>query len=102
MNSKLNLMLAAALAASLTVPVAALAQGKQGAAKADKAVAKVDRKKLKPVRVDAPPRPQVKTNVAPGTWHFPRHKGNSPKFRLDREKDWVDPTGGKPPVKVSE
>jgi len=57
-------------------------------------------KELKPVRVKAPPRPSVKTNIAPGTWDVPRHKGNSPKFRPDREKDWVDPTGGKKPVRT--
>ena len=53
----------------------------------------------KPVKVKAPPKPAVKTVVAPGTWQVHRHRGNSPKFRPDREKDWVDPTGGAKPVK---
>ena len=64
--------------------------------------AKEEGKALKPVRVKAPPRPAVKTNVAPGTWKVHLHKGNSPKFRPDREKDWKDPTGGKKPVRVKE
>jgi len=92
-------LMCAAFAAALVVPVAALAQNPNSAVAEQ---AKAEKEKLKPVRVKAPPRPAVKTNITPGTWKFPRHKGNSPKFRPDREKDWVDPTGGKKPVRVKE
>lgn len=105
MNTGMKLLLTAALAVSLLVPVAALAQGKQppakearGQAKAAK-VMKVDTKKPKPVRIKAPPKPGVKTVVAPGTWRVHRHRGNSPLFEPGREKEWVEHPGpGKRPV----
>ena len=99
-------LMCAAFAASLAVSPGVLAQNSNAAAaeqtKAEKQAAKAEQKQLKPVRVKAPPRPSVKTNIAPGTWKVHPHKGNSPKFRPDREKDWVDPTGGKKPVRVKE
>ena len=97
-------LMLAPLAVSLAIGYgsAAVAAPKNEEAKAAAKAAKQEQKALKSVKVKAPPRPKVQTRVAPGTWHFPRHKGNSPKFRPDREKDWVDPTGGKKPVRVKE
>ena len=91
----------AALAASFALSSPAIAAEAGDAAKNEASAANAAKpdKPLKPVRVKAPPKPKVATVVAPGTWEVHRHRGNSPKFRPDREKDWVDPSGGKKPVK---
>ncbi len=92
-------LLFAAFATSLALsPLTVTAQQAGEAAKAE-APAQIKPKPDKPIKVKAPPKPAVKTVIAPGTWQIHRHRGNSPKFRPDREKDWVDPTGGKKPVK---
>nr|PZN01948.1 MAG: hypothetical protein DIU74_09000 [Pseudomonadota bacterium] len=41
----------------------------------------------------------MQTVVAPGTWKVHRHRGNSPLFKMGREKEWVEHPGpGKRPV----
>lgn len=72
---------------------------KEARAKADKRADVNAVKPNKPVRIKAPPKPGVKTVVAPGTWRVHRHRGNSPLFEPGREKEWVQHPGpGKRPV----
>lgn len=90
-----SLMFAAFATSLVLSPLTVAAQQAGEAAQVKPGKPKPD----KPVKVKAPPKPAVNTVIAPGTWQVHRHRGNSPKFRPDREKDWVDPTGGKKPVK---
>lgn len=104
-----TVLMLAPLAAAVAIGYVGEAAAKPGdrqAAKEVKAKAKENAKAKeraekpgKPFRVKAPPKPGVKTVIAPGTWRVHRHRGNSPLFEMGREKEWVDDTGpGKRPV----
>lgn len=100
---------ACSVSLALGTPAAGQDRGAANAAKAAKA-ANADRVPVRPgpvdrvkpprqVRVQAPPKPSVRTAVAPGTWRVHRHKGNSPLFKHGRPDVPVPPVRpGRPDV----